>query len=171
MRRCIAALKLCLLSIAMIALGAVQSQADDHCPAWALQCSGEASPPVVFAAARHRAGGSVSTAGLPGPLLAAIAQVQRACPGFRVISTFRRNARVRGSGRRSLHAVGRAADIAGGSYACAYAALKGFAGGVSTDAGRVRHIHLSWSPGGQEWGARFRHYRGPARRARRAGRR
>lgn len=135
--------------------------ADQHCPAWARSCGKAEAVPV------HRAGRSVSTAGLPGPLLAAIASVQRACPGFRVISAHRPNARVRGPGRRSLHAVGRAADIAGGNYACAYRVLAGFPGGVSTDPGRVRHIHLSYAPGGQEWGARFRHYR-PARKRRHA---
>jgi hypothetical protein len=123
------------------------------------------------AALRHRVvrRSSVSTAGLPRPLVAAIRRVQVACPGFRVISAFRPGARVRGSGRLSLHARHRAADIAGGNYRCAYRVLAGFPGGMSTDAGRIRHIHLSWEPGGREWGLRFAH--GGHRRYARAHRR
>ena len=102
-------------------------------------------------------GPSVSTAGLPRPLVTVIARVQSRCPGFRVISAFRIGARVRGSGRLSLHALHRAADIAGGNYRCAYGVLAGFPGGVTTDAWRVKHIHLSWHPGGREWGLRFAH--------------
>jgi hypothetical protein len=118
---------------------------------------------------RHRLAvrrNSVSTAGLPRPLVAAIHRVQTACPGFRVISAFRPGARIRGSGRLSLHARNRAADIAGGNYRCAYRVLAGFPGGISTDAWRVKHIHLSWNPGGQEWGLRFAHGGGHRRYAR-----
>jgi hypothetical protein len=100
---------------------------------------------------------SVSTAGLPGPLVAAIRRVQAACPGFRVISAFRPGARIRGSGRLSLHARHKAADIAGGNYGCAYRVLARFPGGMTTDAARAKHIHLSWDPGGREWGLRFAH--------------
>ena len=101
--------------------------------------------------------GSVSIAGLPGPLVHAINQVQAACPGFRVISAFRPNARIAGTGRRSLHADNKAADIAGPNYPCAYRVLAGFPGGVSTDAYRMSHIHLSYDSGGREWGSRFAH--------------
>ncbi len=112
---------------------------------------------------------SVSTAWLPGPLVAAIRRVAVYCPGFHVISAFRPGARVRGTGRLSLHARHRAADIAGGSYGCAYRVLRDFPGGLSIDAGRTRHIHLSWDPGGREWGMRFAHggHRRYARHARR----
>lgn len=133
----------------------------DHCPDWAASCAhpwaGQRIVPRVHRDAR----------GLPGPLAAAITNVQRQCPGFRVISAFRRGARVRGSGRPSLHASGRAADIAGGEFGCAYRVLAGFAGGMTTDAHRVRpnHIHLSWAPGGAEFGRRFAH-RGGSRAGR-----
>jgi uncharacterized protein YcbK (DUF882 family) len=103
---------------------------------------------------------STSTAGLPGPLVAALDRIKEACTGFRLISTFRPGARVAGSGRPSLHAFHKAADFAVTSWRCAYAALKGFRGGVSTDPGRVGHIHASWDPGGREWGARFAHWHG-----------
>lgn len=94
---------------------------------------------------------------LPAELTAKVAQIAGACPGFHIISGFRPGATVAGTHITSLHARHRAADIAGGSYACAYRELAGWPGGVSTDAERVAHIHLSWAPGGQEWGARFRH--------------
>lgn len=113
---------------------------------------------------RHLSRGpSVSTFGLPGPLVAKIRQIQSACPGFRVISAFRPGARIAGANHRSLHAVHRAADISGPDYRCAYRQLRGWAGGVSTDAWRMAHIHMSWNPGGQEWGSRFAHYRGAGR--------
>lgn len=104
--------------------------------------------------------GSVSVTGLPGPLIAVINQVQRACPGFKVISAFRKNARIAGTGHRSLHADHKAADIAGPDYHCAYRVLAGFPGGVSTDAWRMRHIHVSYDPNGREWNKRFAHYAG-----------
>lgn len=149
----------------------------DHCPDWAAAClhpfAGGATAPAPGrrghgVAARGRVG--VATTGMPAQLVAAIAGVQRACPGFRVISGYRRGARVRGSGRPSLHASNRAADIAGGDFACAYGVLAGFAGGMTTDAHRVRppHIHLSWAPGSGEFGRRFAHHYGrPGRHAKR----
>jgi len=86
-----------------------------------------------------------------------VGRVESACPGFGIISGFRPGAVVAGTHRTSLHALHRAVDIAGGSFRCAYSVLASFAGGMSTDAWRMRHIHLSWEPGGREWGARFAH--------------
>lgn len=108
-----------------------------------------------------------SLIGIVKPLAAKVMQIASLCPGTVVISTVRPGARVRGSGRPSLHRSGKAVDIAG-PYRCIYAALKGFPGGVSTDAHRVRHVHLSWDPKGREWGRRFAHYRGGAKRTRHA---
>jgi hypothetical protein len=152
----------------------------DHCPDWAAACThpwaGEGVPPSVrrgrYMRHTHTGGSarSVSTAGMPAPLVAAIDSVQRQCPGFRVISGFRRGARVRGSGRASLHASNRAADIAGGSFQCAYRVLADFQGGLSIDATAVKppHVHLSWAPGSSEFGRRFAHYHGrPGRHAKR----
>lgn len=107
--------------------------------------------------AAHMRGAHTSTAGLPAPLVNALAQVKGACAGFRIVSTFRPGAVVRGTGRPSLHASHRAADFAVTRWRCAYAALRGFPGGMTTDPGRVGHVHLSWAPGSHEWGARFAH--------------
>lgn len=100
--------------------------------------------------------------GIVAPLAAKILSVASLCPGTTVISTVRPGAVVRGSGRPSLHRYGKAVDIAG-PYGCLYAALKGFPGGVSTDAHRVRHIHISYDKGGREWGSRFAHFGGSRR--------
>lgn len=102
----------------------------DHCPDWARTCVHpfEAVAPATARrgrADRHVGRRSVSTAGMPAPLVTAIEDVKRQCPGFRVTSGYRPSARVRGSGRPSLHASNRAADIAGGEANCAAADLMG----------------------------------------------
>ncbi len=104
----------------------------------------------------HRAWRVSSLTSLPGPLVSKLDELRRAC-GMRAISTFRPGARIVGTSRISLHALHKAADIAGGDFACAYARLRGWPGGVSVDAAAVGHIHLSWDPGRREWGARFLH--------------
>lgn len=95
--------------------------------------------------------------GLVPPLAAKIAEIQAAC-GSAVISTLRHTL-VAGSGRPSLHNVGQAADVRG-NPSCIYSHLSGWPGGYSVDYGRVRHVHISYSYGGREWGARFQHYHG-----------
>lgn len=100
----------------------------------------------------------VPTDSLPPPLKAMLHKIQDTCEGFKVISACRPGARVRGSGRISLHSSCKAADIVVRNYPCAYTALRGFPGGVSTDPGAVHHIHVSYSPQGREWGSRFAHY-------------
>lgn len=96
--------------------------------------------------------------GFPSPLVAKVREIESAC-GARVISAYRPGARVRGSGRMSLHASRRAVDMSG-NPSCIYARLRSWPGGVSSDYGRVRHVHFSYSPNGAEWGARFAHYGG-----------
>lgn len=121
----------------------------------------------------------VSTTCLPAPLKAWLQKVQNACPGFRVSSALRKNARVAGSGRRSLHASCKAADFVVKDWPCAQRVLAKFPGGVSTDPTTVRcngrlcpHIHVSYAPKGREWGARFAHSGGKKRtRLARAGKR
>jgi hypothetical protein len=76
--------------------------------------------------------------------------------GSRVISSFRPHARVRGSRRMSLHAVGKAIDVQG-NPACIYSHLHGWRGGYSIDYGKVHHVHISL--GGREDGLRFKHRR------------
>lgn len=114
-----------------------------------------------------------SLAGLPAELVAKVTEIAQSCPGMRPISTFRPGARVAGTRIQSLHAVHRAADIAGGDFNCAYAHLQGWPGGASIDrlaGGPVTdHIHLSYSPGSSEWGARFCHLGACGTHARRGG--
>lgn len=113
----------------------------------------------------------VSTAGLPDPLKAILAKVQDSCAGFRVISGFRPGARVRGSGRPSLHGFHQAADFVVANYSCAFTVFRRekFAGGYSIDPGVVHHIHSSW--GGREHGRHFAHWQPHGNRyARRHGR-
>lgn len=101
-------------------------------------------------------------AGVYAPLAAKAREIEAAC-GSRVISG-RRHTRVAGTRRWSLHASGHAVDMQGNPR-CIYAHLRGFAGGYSTDYGRVRHVHISL--GGREDGARFAHRGGRVRYARR----
>lgn len=104
---------------------------------------------------------SRTLSGVVGPLASKAREIESIC-GSRVISAVR-HTYIRGTGGRlSLHASGRAVDIAG-NPSCIYAQLRGWPGGVSVDYGRVRHVHVSYAPNGAEWGARFRHYRGGKR--------
>lgn len=105
-----------------------------------------------------------SLAGYPAPLANKALEIVRDC-GSRIVSTYRPGARVRGSGRPSLHASKRAVDVAGNPE-CIRRKLAGWRGGVSTDYGAVHHYHFSYAPGGREWGSRFKHWK-PRRHARR----
>lgn len=105
----------------------------------------------------RRAHAGISISHAPAPLVAKVQEIATACSGMHPISGFRRGARIAGTNKASLHASGRAIDIAGGSYACAYRHLAGWAGGYSIDPGRVHHIHISYAPGSREFGARFAH--------------
>lgn len=99
---------------------------------------------------------SVSYTGLPFPLTAKVNELATYCNG-RVISAYRSGAHIAGTRHRSLHALGQAVDMTG-DISCINARLVGWPGGASTDYSRMGHIHISYShPGGQEWGARFRH--------------
>lgn len=118
----------------------------------------EQTPRVVerasHASASHASEGY--SAGLVGPLQAKLASIQAACPGTQAISGIR-HTRIAGTRRMSLHAQGKAVDVRG-PYGCIYAQLKGWSGGYSTDAGRVKHIHISYDAGGgREMGLRFAH--------------
>jgi hypothetical protein len=98
----------------------------------------------------------VSVSGLVSPLATKLASIQAACPGTQAISGIR-HTRIAGTRRMSLHAQGKAVDVRG-PYGCIYSELKGWSGGYSTDAGRVRHIHISYDDaGGREMGIRFAH--------------
>lgn len=100
---------------------------------------------------------SRTMAGIVAPLAAKVRSIQASC-GSAVISAVRHGARVRGSGRPSLHASGRAVDVRG-NPSCIYANLKGWTnrgGGYSRDYSRVGHVHISY--GGREAGLVFAHY-------------
>jgi hypothetical protein len=97
----------------------------------------------------NRVGHSVSLAGVT-PVLAAKARQIAATCGSAIISAVSRR------GNRSNHPIGRAVDMKG-NPGCIYAQLKGWPGGYSTDYAAVRHVHISYNPGGQEWGLRFAH--------------
>jgi hypothetical protein len=104
--------------------------------------------------------GSVSLAGVVGPLVAKALEIQSAC-GSIVVSA------VAGRSNRSNHPRGRAVDLQG-NPGCIYAHLQGWPGGYSTDYATApggKHVHISYNPGGQEWGIRFTHRHGKTRYA------
>jgi hypothetical protein len=103
--------------------------------------------------------------GVIAPLAAKAAEIVSTC-GSRVVSAVRHTF-IAGTRQISLHASGRAVDMVG-NPGCMYALLKGWPGGYSTDYGRVRHVHISYKPGGREWGTRFVHGTRHARRHRMA---
>ena len=111
-----------------------------------------------------KAAPSTSISGIVPELAAKVAQIQSACPGAHVISGIR-HTRIRGSGRMSLHATGEAVDMRG-NPSCVYAQLRDWAGGYSTDYGRVQHVHISLAANGREAGLRFTHGGGRGHRHR-----
>lgn len=114
----------------------------------------------ISSSARPSARGML--AGVSAPLRALAGRLSRECGA--VVISGRRHTRVAGSSRLSLHASGRAIDVRG-DYRCIYARLRGWPGGYSTDAGAVRHVHISL--GGREDGRRFAHHRSTRVAARR----
>jgi hypothetical protein len=92
---------------------------------------------------------SLSLAGVTPVLAAKARQIVSAC-GSAIIST------ISARGHRSNHPIGRAVDMRG-NPSCIYARLKGWPGGYSTDYAAVQHVHISYNPGGQEWGLHFAH--------------
>lgn len=98
-----------------------------------------------------------SLAGYPAPLIAKVQELKTHC-GAKLISAFRPGAKIRGSGRPSLHASKRAVDMTG-NVSCIYARMKNWPGGYSTDYRAVAHIHFSYEPNGREWGSRFVHWK------------
>ena len=97
----------------------------------------------------HARSGSVSLAGVTPVLAAKAREIASSC-GSSVISAVSRR------GNRSNHPIGRAVDMRG-NPSCIYGHLKGWPGGYSTDYRSAGHVHISYNPGGQEWGLRFAH--------------
>lgn len=120
--------------------------------------------PEAHASARAWRKSGDALAGIVAPLAEKAAEIVARC-GARVVSGVRRSF-VRGTRTMSLHASGRAVDVAG-NPTCIYRALAGWPGGYSTDYVRVRHVHISYAPKGREWGARFAHTTAKVRTRRR----
>jgi hypothetical protein len=74
---------------------------------------------------------------------AELSRVAARCVGFQRISTVRPHAVVAGTHRASLHRYGLAVDFRVNDYRCAYSVLANWHHGLSMDAWRVRHIHIS----------------------------
>lgn len=100
----------------------------------------------------HSVGRSVSLAGVTPVLVAKAQEIISACGS--VVTSARA-----GRGYRSNHPIGRAVDMQG-NPACIKSHLNNWPGGLSTDywtAPGGPHYHISYNPGGQEWGVRFAH--------------
>lgn len=99
--------------------------------------------------------------GINRKLLSAYRYVGSKCKGVRIVSGVRKTF-VRGYKRRvrSLHWTGNAIDFRASSYKCAYQALRsyGWKWGMSRDARRCRHVHLSFG-GKRREPSGFRHRR------------
>ena len=102
---------------------------------------------AVFASSAAQA--NTSLKGVTPVLVEKVLEIQKAC-GSKVVSTIDRRP------NKSNHPKGKAVDMVG-NPSCIYAQLKGWKGGYSTDYGRVKHVHISYNPGGQEWGLKFAH--------------
>ncbi|MEM1306605.1 MAG: D-Ala-D-Ala carboxypeptidase family metallohydrolase [Pseudomonadota bacterium] len=86
---------------------------------------------------------------LPGVLKKRLAQIRKKFGKVTVISTFRRGARIRGTGRPSYHASCRAVDFnpPRGKYRAVARWLKAnHSGGVGTYSCKMHHIHIDNGP-------------------------
>lgn len=143
MRSFIAVLVLCLLAVPL--------------PAASQQLAFAVQPAVLQTPFGTTIKTSVSGS-MPGQLRAFLNRVQAQCGHVTVISTFRRNAVVAGTRRRSCHAFGQAVDYQVRNPSCALRVAAGHrALGHTVDYAAVRHFHVSSCR--QEAGARFRHGR------------
>lgn len=112
---------------------------------------------VLFASSPAWSGQrGVSLAGVVPTLADKAREIVSACGSVVVSAVSRRP-------NKSNHGIGRAVDISNNPK-CIYAHLAGWKGGYSTDYSTVRcdgklcpHVHISWNPGGMEWGVRFAH--------------
>lgn len=100
-------------------------------------------------ATAKRASASSSSSCLPGVLKRRLSQLRSQFGPVRVISTFRRGARIAGTGRRSYHASCRAVDFLPprGKYRAVANWLKqNHFGGVGTYSCGMYHIHIDNGP-------------------------
>ena len=108
---------------------------------------------------RGRSAGSVNASCLPPAIKGALADVQRRFGPATIISAHRNGARIRGSGRASLHATCQAVDFrpAPGTYAAVASHLRrNWQGGLGTYSSG--HIHI-------DTGANYRWHHGRSRGA------
>jgi hypothetical protein len=99
---------------------------------------------------------AASLNGVVQPLQAKAMQIVTMCKTSVIAGVVRKN--IAGTGRRSLHASGRAVDIRAKNRhqsECIYAQLSGWPGGYSRDWWYLNHVHVSI--GGPEQGLRFYH--------------
>lgn len=86
---------------------------------------------------------STSTKCLPNVLKQRLNQIRRKFGPIKIVSTLRRGARIRGSGRPSKHATCRAVDFKVKNRVAVFRWLnKNHKGGVGLYHGRCRHIHI-----------------------------
>lgn len=117
------------------------------------QCDNDGRCVSFELSAKRKAARSVSLNGvISAELVAKTNEIVSRCGSVVVSARSRR-------GYRSNHPIGRAVDLRGNPK-CIYEQLAGWPGGVSTDYSSAPggpHVHVSYNPGGQEWGLRFRH--------------
>ena len=92
---------------------------------------------------------AAGTSCLPGVLQQRLSQIRAKFGPVRVISTYRKGARVAGTGRPSLHASCRAVDFKppAGKYGAVAGWLKtNHGGGVGTYSCKMNHIHIDAGP-------------------------
>ncbi|MEL6297939.1 MAG: D-Ala-D-Ala carboxypeptidase family metallohydrolase [Pseudomonadota bacterium] len=92
---------------------------------------------------------ALTTKCLPGIIKKRMAQIRKKFGKIRVVSTFRRGARIRGTGRPSYHASCRALDFKPprGKYRAVARWLKAnHGGGVGTYSCKMHHIHIDNGP-------------------------
>jgi hypothetical protein len=99
---------------------------------------------LLFAACVLLAASVQAEACLPSDIRAQLSRMSHC--GIKIGSTFRRNAVIAGTGRRSYHASCRAVDFHARDRGCAMRALAGWKGGVITYSGGHNHIHIDNGP-------------------------
>ena len=110
-----------------------------------------------YALHQSKSKGRLSLDGYPAPLVTKVRELEREC-GSKLISAYRPGARVRGSGKPSLHASKKAVDLVGNPK-CMAAHLRNWPGGRSMDYYAVNHYHISYAPNSREWNSQFVHWK------------
>lgn len=104
---------------------------------------------AVSEASARAAGASVQPGCLPASIRATLSTIRSKFGAIEIVSTFRRGARIAGSGHLSYHASCRAVDFhpKGGSYGRVLSWLQSnFRGGLGTYSCGMHHIHIDNGP-------------------------